>query len=74
MRSAAVVTRVLARRLSEKELERLAGKHMDKAGAYAVQDRADPFISRIDGDYDNVVGFPLAAVKRLLRKAGLPVR
>ena len=63
-----VKSRVLARRLDEKRLRRLAGKHLDKAGAYAVQDRDDPFIVRITGDYDNVVGLPLGAVERLLKK------
>lgn len=68
--SRAVESRVLARRLSEAELTRLAGKHPDKAGAYAVQDRDDPFISRIEGDYGNVVGLPLDATRKLLEKAG----
>jgi septum formation protein len=66
----AVKSRVLARHLSPAELSRLAGKHPDKAGAYAVQDRGDPFISRIEGDYGNVVGLPLDATRRLLEKAG----
>lgn len=67
--SEAVVTRVLARKFAEKDLRRLAGKHMDKAGAYAVQDKDDPFISRIVGEFDNVVGLPMKAVRRLLKKA-----
>ena len=63
----AVKSRVLARRLNPAELSRLAGKHPDKAGAYAVQDRDDPFIERIEGDYGNVVGLPLEATRRLLQ-------
>ncbi|MBI4346818.1 MAG: septum formation protein Maf [Elusimicrobia bacterium] len=62
------LSRVKARRLPDAELDRLAGKHMDKAGAYAVQDREDPFIEKIEGDYDNVVGLPLASVRRLLKR------
>lgn len=65
----AVCTRVKARRLPELELDRLAGKHLDKAGAYAVQDKDDPFIERIVGDYDNVVGLPMKAVRRLVKRA-----
>ncbi|MDD5657746.1 MAG: Maf family protein [Elusimicrobia bacterium] len=73
-RSRAVRSRVLARRLSEAQLRRLAGKHMDKAGAYAVQDQDDPFIERIVGDYGNVVGLPLEATRRLLSGAGLDLK
>lgn len=63
------VSRVKARRLSESELKRLSGKHLDKAGGYAVQDREDPFVERIVGPFDNVIGLPLASVRRLLKLA-----
>jgi septum formation protein len=63
------VSKVKARRLSKQDLERFVGKHMDKAGAYAVQDRKDPFIEKIIGPRDNVIGLPLGSVRRLLRKA-----
>jgi len=67
--SEVAVTRVLARKLDEKRLLAFAGKHMDKAGAYAVQDRKDPFIARVDGDLDNVIGLPLKSVRRVLARA-----
>ncbi len=63
------VSKVKARLLDAPRLRRLAGKHMDKAGAYAVQDRADPLVSRIVGDRDNVVGLPMRSVRRLLARA-----
>ncbi len=63
------VTIVYARRLEADRLRRLAGKHMDKAGAYAIQDRHDPLVARIEGDRDNVTGLPMRSVKRLLAKA-----
>ena len=63
------VTKVYARRLGAEHLKRLAGKHMDKAGAYAVQDRKDPLVKRIVGDRDNVVGLPMRVVRRLLARA-----
>lgn len=66
--SEVTMSRVKARRLPQAELERMAGRHLDKAGAYAVQDRDDPFIEAIEGPYDNVVGLPLASVRRLLRR------
>lgn len=68
VRSAVVVSRVKARRLSEGELARYAGKHLDKAGAYAVQDHGDPFIERIEGPVDNVIGLPVEAAKELIAK------
>jgi septum formation protein len=63
------VTKVHARKLDDERLRRLAGKHMDKAGAYAVQDRRDPLVDRIVGDRDNVVGLPMRSVRRLLARA-----
>jgi septum formation protein len=44
------------------------GEPMDKAGAYAIQGRASRWISRIEGDYFNVVGLPLALVWRMLEE------
>ena len=65
----AAVTKVYARKLDAASLRRLAGKHMDKAGAYAIQDRADPLVARIAGDRDNVTGLPMRSVRRLLARA-----
>ncbi|MFZ1918592.1 MAG: Maf family protein [Terriglobales bacterium] len=44
---------------------------MDKAGAYAIQGIASCWIPRIEGDYSNVVGLPVALVYRMLRHAQL---
>lgn len=58
--------------LSDEEIERYlaSGEPFDKAGAYAIQGRAGRFISRIEGDYFNVVGLPLARLCHLLRELG----
>ena len=44
------------------------GEPMDKAGAYAIQGMASRWIPRIEGDYSNVVGLPIALVYRMLRE------
>jgi septum formation protein len=44
------------------------GEPMDKAGAYAIQGAASRWISKIEGDYSNVVGLPVALVLQMLRE------
>jgi septum formation protein len=46
------------------------GEPMDKAGAYAIQGVASRWIPRIEGDYSNVVGLPVALVCRMLAMTG----
>jgi septum formation protein len=65
---AAEVTAVKFLTLSEEEIAAYiaTGEPMDKAGAYAIQGRAARWIPRIEGDYFNVVGLPIALVSTLL--------
>jgi septum formation protein len=63
------ITRVRFVELTRDEIEAYAasGEPMDKAGGYAIQGLASKFIDRIEGDYFNVVGLPVALVYRHLR-------
>jgi len=68
---AAEVTAVKFLTLSEEEIAAYiaTGEPLDKAGAYAIQGRAARWIPRIEGDYFNVVGLPLALVSTLLESS-----
>ncbi len=65
-----VSTRVFFDKLTDKEMENYldTNEYLDKAGGYAVQGKAAPFISKIEGDYYNIVGFPLNGFYRLLKE------
>lgn len=55
-------TKVSFSKLSQAEIEKYVatGSPLDKAGAYGIQDDwGSVFVNRIEGDYYNVVGFPL---------------
>ena len=75
-KSAAVAcqSRVTIRPLSDAELfDYIALENpMDKAGAYAVQDKSASLAELVDGCYLNVVGFPLCEAMALL--AGFSAR
>mgnify|MGYP001025847018 FL=1 len=43
-----------------------SGEGLDRAGGFAIQGRGALFIRSIEGDYNNVVGFPLYSVFELL--------
>ncbi|MFW5646744.1 MAG: Maf family protein [Acetivibrio ethanolgignens] len=66
----AVETKVLVEAMSEEEIAAYVatGEPMDKAGAYAIQGKFAPYISGIEGDYYNVVGFPICTVRKEIRK------
>lgn len=72
VRTASEITRVVFTELSDGEIREYvaSGEPMDKAGAYAIQGMASRWIPRIEGDYSNVVGLPVALVSRMLREQG----
>lgn len=62
------MTNVFFSTIPEPELARYlsTGDSLDKAGAYGIQGYAARWIPRIEGDFFNVVGLPIAATVRLL--------
>ena len=44
---------------------------LDKAGSYGIQDYSSIFVEKIDGCYDNVVGFPLSQFYLEIKKLGV---
>jgi septum formation protein len=69
-RIASETTLVTMNELSDDEIRDYiaTGEPTDKAGAYAIQGMASRWIPRIEGDYSNVVGLPVALVWRMLRE------
>jgi septum formation protein len=62
------VTRVTLRPLTPRDLGRYvaAGEWLGRAGAYAIQGLGASLVTRVEGDYLNVVGLPGALLVRLL--------
>lgn len=46
------------------------GLPMDKAGAYGIQD-GFPIVESFTGEFENVMGLPIAEIKKRLKEAGL---
>ena len=51
----------------------MTGEPLDKAGAYAIQGKFAKYVEGIEGDYYNVVGFPLARFYQEIKKLGLEI-
>lgn len=74
--SFAVGTKVRVRPLTmEQIMDYIAtGEPLDKAGAYAIQGKFGIFIKEIQGDYYNVVGFPIARIYDTLLMRGIDIK
>jgi septum formation protein len=47
-----------------------SGIWRDKAGAYAIREKDDPFVDHIEGSMTNVMGMPLELFKKMLSHRG----
>jgi len=68
------VTQVTFNQLTDRDIAQYiaTGEPLDKAGAYAIQGYAARWIPRIEGDYFNVVGLPIARTITLLEEVRTP--
>lgn len=64
------ITDVCFNELADQDIENYLsqGTYRDKAGSYAIQDIGDIFVNHLEGDYNNVVGFPLELFKKMFAK------
>jgi len=70
-----VETRVYFRRLTAREISSYvkSGEPLDKAGSYGIQGLGALLVEKIEGDYFNVMGLPLGALARTLKKFGIRI-
>lgn len=62
--------------MSEEEIDRYiaSGEPMDKAGSYGIQGRCAIYVKKIKGDYNNVVGLPVARLYQELKRVGYEMK
>jgi septum formation protein len=68
-----VKTRVYFKALSKAQIEEYVetGEPLGKAGAYAIQGKGADLVAKIEGDYYNVIGLPVHALAKELKKFGI---
>lgn len=68
----AVETKVYVHEMEPEEIRTYiqSKEPMDKAGAYGIQGRFAAYIDKIEGDYYNVVGLPIAYLYQRLKELG----
>jgi septum formation protein len=69
-----LTSQIKFRTLTDEEIKSYVagGEPMDKAGAYAIQGGAAPWVAHLEGDHSNVVGLPVPLVTEMLRSCGFP--
>ena len=62
-------TEVTFNKISENEISKYINdfRPFDKAGGYGIQDGSKVFIQKINGSYENIIGFPIAKFYQLTK-------
>ena len=62
------ITKVTFRELSDVEIESYIDRcnPLDKAGSYGIQDEGFDFAVKVEGNIDNVMGFPMSTFKLII--------
>ncbi len=73
IKTVAVSSKVRFKKLGEKTIDWYidSKEPLDKAGAYAIQGKGAILIEGISGDYNNIVGLPLAVLSKILMQMGV---
>lgn len=68
--SRAIETEVYFKQLTDKEIDDYisTGEPLDRAGAYAIQGLGKVLVDKIEGDYTNIVGFPIQDITDVLKE------
>ena len=66
-------TEVTLKKMTKGEIARYidTGEPLDKAGAYGIQGTGAAFVTRIAGDYFNVMGLPYSSLVESLKRFGI---
>ena len=74
--SFAETSRVFFKPLSNEDIEGYLakGESLDKAGAYAIRGEGHVLVDRYEGDYDNIVGLPVARLLEALKRQAASFR
>jgi len=65
---------IFARILSPHQINIFSKKNHDKAGAYAVQEKSDKLVRKIEGDFYNVVGLPIGKLRSILMQFNIKIK
>lgn len=73
--SEAMETKVFFRNISDNEIDYYigTGEPLDRAGSYAINEIGGILVEKIEGDYYNVMGLPLAKLLAMLKEFGIKI-